>query len=694
MPPRFVALACLGLCVARVASATPSTDLELARGQFREFYLGSVKMPDGNLTLQDTNEASPDASRAVAYARTLREDGSWADLAYDSTARSGWPPSLHYTRMLAMVAAAHRTGTAPAAHALLDAAVHRAFAYWIAHDFTCPNWWYNQIGAPKLLATVGLLLDDELTAAEARYLTETMLPRAKIAMTGQNRIWLAGNTLMLGLLKRDEAIVDEAAAAIWDEVKVVTDEGIQPDFSFHQHGPQQQFGNYGMAFAVEICRWGVILRNTRWALTRDHLAAYRGFLLDGEAWVNWRGRMDISACGRQFMPHSPEAKARTIARVMANTASIDPDRGRAYRGFVARNVANAPNDLVGERVFWRSDYVVHRRPNFAATLKLSSRRVVGAESLNSENLLGYHLADGALYLYRRGDEYEDIFPLWDWQKLPGVTNALLAGGPPAFREIRGQRDFAGGVTNGEDGCAALDFERDGVSAKKAWFFDREVIVCLGADIAGQPGQRVITTVNQCLAKGDVVIEPAGGGHAAVVTGGGVFPALDYVEHDGWRYAFPTHGSASVEDRVQTGNWKRVFSNPDTPPEEVKSRLFTLWIDHDLSAGPQSYAYVITAAGRSAQVRFANNGRQQWVRFPEGACGVVFWTAGAIEIDGTRIAVDQPCLLWRPKAGDRFWVADPTQKLQRLNLTVNGVAHAVVLPQAGDAGRSVAVAGKL
>jgi len=39
---------------------------------------------------------------------------------------------------------------------------------------------------------------------------------------------------------------------------------------------------------------------------------------------------------------------------------------------------------------------------FAATLKMSSTRVIGAELVNSENLSGYHTADGALYLYREG----------------------------------------------------------------------------------------------------------------------------------------------------------------------------------------------------------------------------------------------------------------------------------------------------
>ena len=29
--------------------------------------------------------------------------------------------------------------------------------------------------------------------------------------------------------------------------------------------------------------------------------------------------------------------------------------------------------------------------------------------------------DGCTFVYRSGDEYRDIFPVWDWSKVPGTT---------------------------------------------------------------------------------------------------------------------------------------------------------------------------------------------------------------------------------------------------------------------------------
>ncbi len=673
----------LVLAHAAVVSAAVSPDVARARQQFRDFYLGAH---DG-FEMRDTNEASPDRSRAQRFAQAVRPDGTWADIDYAGAARSGWEPAQHYTRLLAIVAAAERPATPAEVRQKLLGPAHRAFTYWIQHDFQCPNWWYNQIGTPKIIGTIALLLGDDLTSEEYRYATGTSLSRYPIAMTGQNKVWLAGNTLMLGFLTGDEPVIRRAADVIWSEVQVTTGEGIQPDFSFHQHGAQQQFGNYGMAFAVETARWGRILRGTPWRLPDAKLAVFSHYLLDGQSWVSWRGAMDISACGRQFMPHSPRDKTANLAQVMQQAESFDPANADKYLAFVKRNAPGAPNDLVGDRYFWRSDYLVHRRPEFAATLKLSSNRVIGAELVNSENLSGYHIADGALYLYRDGGEYEDIFPVWDWSRLPGVTGALVP--PPAFKTSRDPRDFVGGVSDGTDGVAAMDYARDGVSAKKAWFFTGDTIVCLGSDIAAKGSATIATTLNQCRLRGAVRVEAD---PPARVTDGGqrILEGLGAIEHDGWRYALIEPGRLHIDTGPVTGNWHRVFSNPDTPKPDVTKDVFTLWLDHGRAVAGGRYAYVITPVGVRAEARVLENSpSRQVVQLSSAKVGIVFWAAGEVTLpDGRRIGVDAPCLVL--SGDDATRVVDPTQKRPTLRLALDGVVHAVALPAGALAGTAAVV----
>ena len=70
------------------------------------------------------------------------------------------------------------------------------------------------------------------------------MENAKFGMTGQNKVWLAGNVMMRALLQNDAGLVKMARDTIVSEIVTGKVEGIKDDWSFHQHGAQQQFGNY------------------------------------------------------------------------------------------------------------------------------------------------------------------------------------------------------------------------------------------------------------------------------------------------------------------------------------------------------------------------------------------------------------------------------------------------------------------
>lgn len=671
--------------LAESVNPTRSPAITRAVAQFRAFYLGS----EDAFAMRDSNEPPPEPARALAQARSLREDGSWADLDYASKARSGWAPDQHCGRMLAMATLAGLHGTSEADRLLLLSSVHRAFAYWISKDFQCTNWWYNQIGVPKGLGALALILGGELNAEEYRYMTQVSLARYPIAMTGQNRIWLAGNTLMRGLLLGDEGLVAKATETIWSEVAISTAEGLQPDYSFHQHGPQLQFGNYGMAFAVETARWARILRDTPWALSSGKLEAFRGYLLEGQNWISWRGAMDISSCGRQLMPRSPVSKAGTLRRVMRQALVFDPSHASAYQAFIDRNVEGATNDLVGTRYFWRSDYLVHRRPGFMASLKMSSNRVIGAELVNSENLSGYHLADGALYLYRTGDEYADIFPVWDWSRLPGVT-CLQAPVPP-YKTSQVLRDFVGGLSDGHGAVAALDFERNGVSVRKAWFFAGDSVLCLGAGLSSKASGPVATTINQCLLRGPVQTVSAQGKRSALTVGTHELRDVHVMEHDGWTYTIFDGAVLRLHTGPVSGNWRRVFNNPESPAKDLSKELFTLWFDHGMSPKQAAYAYMAAPTGSACAFgEWHNEPRLQSARMADGRFAAVLWEAGGCVLpDGRTLKADHPCLILVSKEGIRL--SDPTQKLRTLGVVLGTRSLEVSLPAGPLAGTGVLLA---
>ena len=672
----FFLIAAIGLTIsASTQAANPAgTAIEQVADAIKNFYVyDQTTFAVGSLAV---SMADKEADQLLS---TLQADGSWPDIDYANQDRSAWPTARHGSRILQLVGAANRTAGSDRTRIL--AGVHRAFGFWIRHDFKCPNWWFNNIGVPKTFATAAVLMGSELLPAEKNYLLQTLMPRAKIGMTGQNRLWLAGNTLLAGIIANDPDQVQKAADVIWSEITVTTDEGLQPDDSYHQHGPQQQFGNYGLSFADEIVRWSGFLANTPFAMPAPKLAIFRSYLLNGLNWVVWRGAMDPGACDRQITPDCQRKKASGVSSAMAGFARIDTAHADDYHAFVARNKPGATNDLVGNHYFYRSDALFHRLPNLFLSLKMSSTRVVGTEIVNDENKLGYHAGDGMLLVQRTGEEYHDIFPLWDWKKLPGVTDAQTP--LPQFSHTFVPVDFVGAASDGVHGVAAMNYDRDGVLARKAWFFGNEGVVALGAGITASVAAPVVTGVNTAL-----LHEPVTGtGLPAGVSSRVLTPG--FVEHDGLRYTFPISENVTLSTNRVTGNWKTIFNNAGTPKADVTGDIFSLNIDHGVHPAGETYAYEIGLAGEQpGSVIIQNTPKIQAVRFADGVIGIVFEAPGTFSQNDVSLAADQPCIVILDAAGKKLSAAEPTQKLKALTLIFNGARHLVSLPENGAAGSTV------
>ncbi len=728
-------------CAADPASPTPATQpdpqIQQVADQFRQYCIAPAT-DHGDRLLDDVELPKTSVSQAANLIRKMRDDGSWPDINYTSSARSSWPAYDQLTRLLALTVYARRPETAPAESVKALDAIRRGLEFWGKNDFICPNWWYNVIGTPKILGTIALLLDKDLQPLERDYITDVVMPRSKIgAMTGQNRVWIAGNNVMKAAIVGDAALMRRAAGIIADEITIarielgVPDEGIQPDWSFHQHGPQQQFGNYGMAFATDITRWAIVLRNTRYAIPEEKVDILRHYLLDGLNWTCWDGVMDISACGRQLFPNSPRSKCRTIAAVMQTMSLVDTSRAKDYTAFVARNVHGAPNDLLGTRFFYKSDYLVDRSPDIMSTLKMHSNRVIGGETVNSENLSGNHLSDGATFFYRTGDEYTDIFPVWNWHMIPGTTSLLddapltwvkpktekppAAAGRTAPKEqksdptvppatpapARQQKPsgtaFVGGACDGTRAAIAFDLDRNGLKAHKAYFYSNGMTLCLGAGISATGSAVALTTLDQCLLHGDIRLNETT-----------LHAPTDYIgeaktiTHDGLQYYFPMPIEVTLHAGDAIGNWKNVYDTPSTPQSDITIPLFTLAISHGAGPHEATYAYAVAPTTNLPSLNLlpenriailSNTPRLQAARFDDGI-GAIFWTSGTLATGEHIIQVDHPCtLLLTTKDGKpHITIADPTESLDTLTITLDGKPKAVAFPKQPIAGSSVELNG--
>lgn len=168
------------------------------------------------------------------------------------------------------------------------------------------------------LCSAILLLGDGLPSevlAELR----PILDRSEPGMTAQNRVWLAGIQLLKGAIFEQPEWVREGADAVSAELHVAAPgmEGIQPDWSFHQHGPQLQFGNYGARLFQrddEMARYPA--RNPV-CTPEEKAEILTSYYRHGLRWVLFDRQMDFSACGRQINGGQVWAKYRSVTGTAA-----------------------------------------------------------------------------------------------------------------------------------------------------------------------------------------------------------------------------------------------------------------------------------------------------------------------------------------------------------------------------------------
>lgn len=284
---------------------------------------------------------------------------------------------------------------------------------------------------PKILGNI-LLLSPELFPDGPRRRAALNVCRQACFLsryTGNNRVFIAANIFCRALLERNLPVMDRAAAVLSEEIRFAPAEhktawsfgGIRADGCYHQHGPQIQFGNYGGEFLANIAYWSNILKETHWELSPEQWRIMRHLTFNGFQWVLWRGRMDLLACGRQLGRNAAETKGERTLNAFAQLRNADPGDRAPYDAALRRN-RDGENTLTGNRHFWNSDYMVHRRPTWYASVRMNSVRVRPIEDdTNWDNALGRYFSDGACLVMRSGREYENITASWDWTRLPGTT---------------------------------------------------------------------------------------------------------------------------------------------------------------------------------------------------------------------------------------------------------------------------------
>ena len=493
----------------------------------------------------------------------IGNDGKWDDINYEYTGKSNWEPLTHVQRCQKLAAAVALDAANSTDYV---ATIVSAMNAWYQKVPTSENWYQALIGVPQAVGYTAILAEDQIKVADstvfAKMVKNTEVSITEdVAQTGQNLTWVRGIRVMNGLLTDDALAVRVHSDVIKGEVRVVSSgaEGLQSDWCFHQHGSQPQVSNYGLGFLNDNVFWISTFADSAFAYPQAKFDLVANMATNCFAWSVWNGAMSPDTMGRQIFL-SMYAKGASMTNLIEHLL-----------GEVA--------EPVGYRYFSQSAYAVNRSTNWMATVKMGTSKIISTESGNYENLKGKFLGDGAIYTYVTGEEYNDVYALWDdWRMVPGVTQLRGASVDwPNKPDVGGNfRKPNATISTGASRSVTFTYgPEEGLSYRKTWTFVDNGYDVSVAGITSTAASEVATCVESANAAADAGCVEQNERYSVYHNG-----EIYYVV-----WAAPQDITFTLEDR--TGN---VSTYATYYPREVSGRLFRIVVSHGTNPSGAAFRY--------------------------------------------------------------------------------------------------------
>lgn len=624
----------------------------------------------------------------------LSADGGFSDINYSDVSITKWQPIKHLDRVNEMILAYTASQCKLFANRNLYNKIVLSLEYWYAMNPKSDNWWHNQIAVPRVLGLSLIQMrqgNKKLPVELEKKLIDRMSENAGNIKkhVGANLTDIATDYFYRACLTKDEDALRYSISRAFTPLKLVKseEEGIKYDYSFQQHGAQLYIGGYGEELIKGVTNFALNVVGTDYELKGEQLEILSNFVRNTFL-TTIRGQyMHYNVMGRSVSRAGLSEKT-SFAKFVNNMTEIDPANKTVYESACKRMKGEKSADyrVESRNIFYPiSDYSVHIRTPYSFSVRTVSNRTAYIEHGNKENLDAYFMTFGATALMQKGDEYKEIFPVWNWTRIPGVTNPQVNEIPQRKAwGVIGVDKFSGGVSDSLYAVMAYahtdTIKGKATIAKKSWFmFDNEII-CLGAGINSDSPFPINTTVEQSLLLSDVKISE-NNKVSNLKTGEHKFEkGLNWVHHNGIGYIFPDSGNISISNKSQEGTWKHI--NNAQSDKKISKEVFCMYFDHGIKPKDASYTYIILPNQKgSSEIRnyrqaseiVSNSPDIQAVFHKElGILQVVFYEAGKLEYKGINIKVDKPCVIMINGVNSSMvtmHISDPAQTKSVINTEV-------------------------
>lgn len=624
------------------------------------------------------------------------------------------------------------------------------------------NWYHWELSGPRnLLDAVTLMYDDLSEAQITNYMNAVnkfspdpnRAPQNSATATGANRVEKSWVITLRGILIKDSAAVALGRDGLSDQTALPTSthgannifayvslgDGMHTDGSFIQHNKHPYIGNYGTTYFQYIVNLAYLLNGSSWEISDPQSANLYQWVYDTYEPAVYNGSLMSMHRGRTIAYSTADdhyyafAAAQSILLLSTFASGTDAANYRSivkewitkdmYRSFIsggnsifyinlAKELINdsstpARGELIRNIVFPKSDRVQHLRPGFGFGLAMSSSRIARYESINGDNLRGWHMGDGMTYLYNQDlSQYDDNYwPTVNPYRLAGTTVDTGTLANAIGQSATTTMNWVGGASDGTYGVAGMQLNPYGgkLSGKKSWFMFDDEIVALGTGIKSTSGRTIETIVDNRK------LNTAGSNSFAVngtpqstslTLGTRTLTAVDWMHLQGNTssgsdvgYYFPESPTLKTVRESRDGKWTDIHSS-SLETDTKTNRFQTLWFDHGTAAAETGYQYALLPNLSATQTEayaanpdftvLENSADAQAVRENQlHLTAVNFWNSASKTIGGITSSSKASVLLKLSPTEAEVTVADPTQaNTGTIQLEINQSASGVISADPG------------
>lgn len=506
------------------------------------------------------------------------------------------------------------------------------------------NWWDYEIGTPKSLTNTLILLNGDISSDEKKKYTapiKTFAPKSDeiLSSVGKAEPAKGGNLVDIAKVKLLESIIEEDKDMTKNSIdsfnKVFTyvqsnstgkeRNGFYKDGSYIDHQDVPYTGAYGVVLLEGISQMMPMIKETPFKETSQNDTILKSWIDDGFMPLIYKGEMMDLSRGRVISREnetSHSASVTVMKSLLRLSDAMDESTKAKYKKIVKTSVKSdssykqndylssysdiskmkalmedstlSTNDLTQQlKIYNDMDRVTYHNKDldFAFGLSMTSKNVARYESINNENLKGWHTGAGMSYLYNSDvKHYRDNF--WataDMKRLAGTTT--LDNEEPKENK-NSDKTFVGGTKfDDQHASIGMEFENQDktLTAKKSYFILNDKIVFLGTGIKNtDSSMNPVTTIENRKANGYTLYtdDKQTTNSDNQETNSVFLESTDTKKNIG--YHFLNKSKINVKKESHTGKWSEINKSQKT--EDKKDEYYEVTQKH--SNSDNKYGYVL------------------------------------------------------------------------------------------------------